>query len=118
MDKAQKPVDVFTGDSRMFDHAGLGLRLVLRHSADELTQWAVDKFMDAYQSQSQGSSLSEDNGKTLRAALAAGWVEAFTTPKGDIIEAAQVDGMRPAHVRWAATQIDRVYAKAREVPNA
>jgi hypothetical protein len=107
----------FDPTQRNFDHASLDLHLVLRRAADDLTQNDVDKFMAAFAGQTQGNTPPEDNGKTLRAALAAGWVESFTAKGEAIVKPDQVDGMKPAHVRWAALQIDRVYNKAREVPN-
>jgi hypothetical protein len=110
--------DESNGAKREFEHAKLGTRLVLRHSAEDLAQDEMERFMAVYQKQPQGASLPEDNGKTLRAALEAGWVESFTTPKGEITQAAQVGGLKPAVVRWAAMQIDLVYSKAREIPNA
>jgi hypothetical protein len=110
--------EVAIGSKREFDHVKLGVRLILRHSADDLTQDEVEKFMGAYQKQPQGTSLPEDNGKTLRSALEAGWIEAFSTPKGEITQAAQVGTLKPAVVRWAATQIDLVYNEARKIPNA
>jgi hypothetical protein len=107
-----------SGAKREFNHAKLGLRLILRHSADDLVQDEMERFMALYQKQPQGASLPEDNGKTLRAALDAGWVESFATPKGEITQAAQVGTLKPSVVRWAAMQIDLVYSKAREIPNA
>ena len=101
-----------------FEHAKMGVRLIVRASADDLVQRDMDKFMAAYQKQSQGASVPEDNGKTLRAAFTAGWIESLTTPKGAVTVAAEVDEMKPAHVRWAAQQIDAIYSKARDIPNA
>jgi hypothetical protein len=106
------------GAQREFEHAKMGLRLIVVRSADDLVQRDMDKFMAAYQKQAQGASLPEDNGKTVRAAFTAGWIESLTTPKGPVTNADEVDGMKPAHVRWAAQQIDAIYSKARDIPNA
>jgi hypothetical protein len=106
------------GAQKEFEHAKLGLRLIVRASADDLVQRDMDKFMAAYQKQTQGASLPEDNGKTVRAAFTAGWIESLTTPKGAISTAADVDEMKPAQVRWVAQQIDAIYSKARDIPNA
>jgi hypothetical protein len=103
---------------REFEHAKLGVRLIVRAAADDLLQRDVDKFMAAYQKQPQGTTPPEDNGKTVRAAFQAGWIETVSTPKGPITDAAQVDEMKPAHVRWVAQRIDAIYNQAREIPNA
>ena len=105
-------------EQKEFEHAKMGVRLVLRHSAEEMVQRDVDKFMSVYQKQPQGGTIPEDNGKTLRAAFTAGWIESLTTPKGAVTSAEAVDEMKPAHVRWCAQQIDAVYVGARDIPNA
>lgn len=105
-------------DQKEFSLASRGLRLVLKRSANELVQRDLDKFMARFTAQKQGNSTVEDNGKTLRAALQADWVEALVTPARVIKSGNDVDEMRPADVRWAAQMIDRVYARCREVPNA
>lgn len=94
-------------------HKSLNTRLVLK-GAEELTQGDVDRFMAAFNAQPQGNSIPEDNGKTVRAALKAGWI---TEISEEPHTAESVDGWRPSHVRWYAMQIDRMYAEARAVPN-
>ncbi len=101
-----------------FEHHALRLKMVLRKCADDLVQRDIDKFMRKFSEQSQGQSVAEDNGKTLRAALWADWIDSLVTPKGPIVKGNDVDGMKPSHVRWAAEILDRVYNKARDIPNA
>jgi len=95
------------------EHKALKTRIVLK-DAEELTQGDVDRFMAEFNAQAQGNSIPEDNGKTVRAALKAGWITEITeeprTPES-------VDTWKPARVRWYAMQIDRVYVKARTIPN-
>ncbi len=94
-----------------FTHQKLALRLVLPEAAD-LKQRDVDKFMAAFSAQKQGNSPREDNGKTLRAALKAGWVK----DSEPALKAEQVDDLSPAVVRWFAERIDRLYVEASTVP--
>ncbi len=106
------------GSTREFAIDGTGTRLVLRKGADELTQRDVDKFFEAYRSYPQGNTVTEDNGKTVRAAFDAKWIEEFTTPKKQLATASDVNDTHPSYIRWAAMQIDQVIGKAREIPNA
>jgi hypothetical protein len=108
-----------------FYHANLGVRLVLKKSANDLVQRDMDKFMKRFTEQTQGNSVVEDNGKTVRAAMRADWVESLAVPDQEnpgsakpILSGNDVDGMKPAHVRWVAGIIDQIYNTAREVPNA
>jgi hypothetical protein len=110
--------EVKFSDQTTFDHNGLGLRLVLRKSANDLVQRDIDKFMRKFAEQPQSLSTAVDNGLTLRAALRSDWIESLTTPAGAIATGNDVDGMKPSHVRWAAEIIDRIYNTAREIPNA
>lgn len=105
------------GEQREFEHAGLKCRLLLRKCANDLVQRDMDKFMNRFGEQQQGNSIVEDNGKTLRAAFRAEWIESLITPGGPVMTGNDVDNMKPAHVRWAAEIIDRVYTIAREIPN-
>jgi hypothetical protein len=92
-------------------HKGLDLKLKLKFNADELRQGDLEAFMAAYASfKHLGTTLPEDNGKTLRAAIKAGWIE---EPKMALDDVA---AMRPVTVRWYAEQIDSVYTKARTIP--
>ncbi len=102
----------------VFEHEALKLRLVLCKCTSDMVQRDIDKFMRKFGEQSQGQSIAEDNGKTLRAALWSDWIESLVTPSGPIARGNDVDGMKPSHVRWAAEIIDKVYNKAREIPNA
>jgi hypothetical protein len=106
------------GELREFAHEALQCRLVLRKCPNDLVQRDMDKFMKRFGEQPQGGSVPEDNGKTLRAAFRADWIESLTTPGGPVMTGNDVDNMKPAHVRWAAEIIDRVYTTAREIPNA
>lgn len=91
-------------------HAGLGLTLVLRFAVDELRQRDVERFMAAFNRTRSGDSTPEYNGRVLRAALEAGWVEQPTlTPQA-------VDDLLPSHVAWFAKQIDALYQQASEIP--
>ncbi len=101
-----------------FEHEPLHLKMVLRKSVNDLVQRDVDKFMRKFAEQSQGASVAEDNGKTLRAALRADWIATLSTPQKVITSGNDVDDMKLAQVRWAAEIVDMVYNKAREIPNA
>ena len=95
-----------------FSLNGSGLRFVLVKSASELVQRDMDRFFAAYARFPQGNTVPEDNGKTLRAAVEAGWIAEPQLSVGD------VDNLKPGHVRWYARCIDQVITKAREIPNA
>jgi len=97
---------------------GDATRLTLMKSADELTQRDMDAFFSAYGRYPQGNTVSEDNGKVLRAAFDARWIAELITPRGVVKAAPEVNDMQPWAVRWAAQQIDQVINKAREIPNA
>ncbi len=73
---------------------------------EALTQRDLERFMAAYRARPEGNSVSEDAGKTLRAAIAAEWVIA------PAMSVDMVDGMKPAQVRWMAQAIDRLYTEA------
>ncbi len=104
------------GTTREFDLDGVGLKLVLAKGADDLTQRDVDAFFEAYRKYPQGNTVTEDNGKTVRAAFDAKWILEFMTPKRALSFAADVNETHPSYVRWAAQQIDAVIARAREIP--
>ncbi len=111
------PIKPFA-DRRVFQHAGLGLHLEMHKCANDLVQRDMDKFMKRFAEQPQGTSVAEDNGKTVRAALRAEWIDLLSTPAGAILSGNDVDNMKPSHVRWVAGIIDQIYNTAREVPNA
>lgn len=92
-------------------------RLTLTKSADDLTQRDMDAFFAAYARYPQGNTITEDNGKVLRAAFDARWISELTTPRGPVKDSYAVNDMAPWAVRWAAMQIDQVIGKAREIPN-
>ena len=104
------------GTTREFHLDGTGVSLKLRKGADDLTQRDVDLFFAAYRVYPQGNTVSEDNGKTVRAAFAAKWIEEFITPARALTTPGDVDETHPSYIRWAAAQIDTVIAKAREIP--
>lgn len=117
VDANEAPAILFE-DQKEFALSSRGLQLVLKKSASEMVQRDVDKFMKRFSEQTQGNSQAEDNGKTLRAALRADWIETLVTPTRVVRNGNDVDELPPAVVRWAAEIIDRVYNKTREVPNA
>ena len=104
------------GTTREFSLDGAGLSLKLKHGSDDLTQRDVDQFFAAYRGYPQGNTISEDNGKTVRAAFDAKWIEEFITPQRTLTTAGDVNDSHPSYVRWAAQQIDGVIARAREIP--
>ncbi len=104
------------GTTREFQLDGAGVSLKLRKGADDLTQRDLDNFFAAYRLYPQGNVIAEDNGKTVRAAFDAKWIEEFITPQRTLTVAGDVNDTRPGYIRWAAAQIDFVIAKAREIP--
>lgn len=115
-----------------FKHGRLGLRLVLKDAA-ELKQRDLEKYMAAYRAQKQGDSVPEAHGKSLRAALAAGWVreiepvitaESSPSPSpstgsggsGGAVRPTDVGQQSPAVVRWLGMQVDRLYADLVTIP--
>lgn len=105
------------GNQREFTN-GDTTRLVLTKSADDLTQRDMDAFFAAYARYPQGNTISEDNGKVVRAAFDARWISELTGPRGQVKDSFAVNDMAPWAVRWAAQQIDALIGKAREIPNA
>lgn len=96
-----------------------GSRLVLYKTAEELTQGDFDRFFAAFQLYPQGELKVEDEGKKLRAAFDAKWIEALVFPDGPIQSAGEVSGIHPQwRVRWAAGVIDAVLIQARTIPKA
>lgn len=94
-----------------------GSRLLLYKGAEELTQGDFDRFFAAYQRYPQGDLKVEDEGKKLRAAFEAKWVESLSFPDGPVQSAGEVSAIKPQwRVRWAANCIDSVILAAREVP--
>lgn len=97
---------------REFNHASLGLTLVLKNSADDLTQGDVDRFLMAYQ-----RLTGTDDSKTLRAAFEAGWIEKFSNHESSY-SADHVLSMKRRVAKWGAQQVNAVYIAAEEVPKA
>lgn len=104
------------GLTREFNLNGSGVSLKLRKGADDLTQRDIDQFFSAYRLYSQGNTVAEDNGKTVRAAFDAKWIEEFRTPGRELTVSGDVNDTHPGYIRWAASHIDSVIAKAREIP--
>lgn len=104
------------GTTREFQLDGSGISLKLRKAADDLTQRDMDMFFAAYRVYPQGATVSEDNGKTVRAAFDARWIEEFITPQKTLTTAGDVNDTHPSYIRWAAQNIDAVIAKSREIP--
>ena len=92
-------------------HKRLGLRLVLPE-AETLRQRDVEKYMAAFRDTKLGDSLPEYHGRTLRAALKAGWVQEIEPNIGE----ADVADLHPAKVKWFAEKIDRLYTEATTIP--
>lgn len=105
----------------MEDREHKKLRAIIRlKTAEELTQGDFDRFFEAFNEIMQtikGATESDENSRTLRAALKAGWVERIKTPEGEVRTPEQVDGLRRTIARWAALQIDAEFQKANTVPN-
>lgn len=105
------------GTTREFTLDSMGARLILSKGADDLEQKDFDLFYKFYGGYAQGNYRTEDEGKTLRAALEARWIESLTFPDGEVKTIQDVNRLHPQRkVRWAAMQIDAVIAKAREIP--
>lgn len=95
-----------------FMHAGAGWKLTLAKDAAELTQGDIEKFTRAIAADKRGTTAPEDNAKTLAAAIRAGWVSSVEPA----IDPDNMDGLRPAFVKWCAMHIDRLYIEARTIP--
>lgn len=96
-----------------------GSRLLLYKDAESLTQGDFDRFFAAYQRYPSGDMKIEDEGKKLRAAFEAKWIESLTFPDGPVQSAGEVSAIHPQwRVRWAASCIDGVILAAREIPKA
>ncbi len=104
------------GTTREFSLNGSGISLKLRKGADDLTQRDIDQWFAAYRLYVQGNTLAEDDGKTVRASFDAKWIEEFKTPGRELTTAGDVNDTHPGYIRWAASQINAVIAKAREIP--
>jgi hypothetical protein len=101
------------------EHKGLQASIRLK-TAEELTQGDFDRFFVAFgefQQTIKGLNDSDENSRTLRAALKAGWVEWIRTPAGETRTADQVDDLRRTIARWAARLVDAEFQKANTVPN-
>lgn len=95
-----------------------GMRLALYKNAEELTQGDFDRFFAAYQRYPSGDMKIEDEGKKLRAAFDAKWIESLTLPE-PVQSSGEVSAIHPQwRVRWLASCIDGVILQAREIPKA
>ncbi len=96
-----------------------GARLLLYKNSEELTQGDFDRFFALFQRYPQGDLKIEDEGKKLRAAFDAKWIESLTFNGEAIQSAGEVSAIHPQwRVRWAAACIDGVIVQAREIPKA
>jgi len=92
-------------------HTRLGLRLELVE-AETLKQRDVERYMAAFRASKLGDSLPEYYGKTLRAALTAGWVKAIE-PQMSVDDVA---AQKPAVVRWFAQHVNDLYVEVTTIP--
>jgi hypothetical protein len=101
-------------------HQKLGATIRLK-AAEELTQGDFDRFYATYDDLLakliKGAGEPEENSRTLRSALAAGWIEWIKSPDGEVRTADQVDGLKRAIARWCAQLVDAEFKKANDVPN-
>ena len=101
---------------KYFTHPLLGMTMTMRSTVDEMVQRDMDKFLKKYNEQPQGNAPAEDDGKTLRAALRADWIESLVTPKRIISRGDDVDEMHPSEVAWAAGVLNQIFNTVRQVP--
>lgn len=86
--------------------------LVLKYSVQTLRQRDVEKFIGILAKSKLGDAAAHFNGKVVRAAVEAGWIEAPT------FTADAVGDMEPWRVAQYARQIDSLYRESMAVPKA
>lgn len=90
--------------------------LVLRFAPGELRQRDVERYMGELRRSPLGDTLTENNGKVLRAAVVCGWVvEPVLKVDRDRDDVADLE---PWKVAAFARQIDTLYVGAMTIPKA